>query len=179
MPFIRTSLARYYYFYTPAYEYLSGQVSAALDKKSYTALKVPRRNKGKTVLVDSEGLRVLTKERNVYQAKLAKDKAADDETLALQLKEEEEVRAGHVFECGCCFDDIPISKMIQCPEAHLFCLECGRRNAENILGNRGTVSLACAPFRLTGFNQFTRFGLLGYSMYGPRWLPSYLYARRI
>lgn len=82
-------------------------------------------------------------EREALHAKLAQDRIA---AAAKQLQdaqvaaEEAERAAGDVFECGCCFDDdVVLSQMVQCSEAHLFCLDCGSKNAESILGNRGTV----------------------------------------
>ncbi|KAK7020526.1 hypothetical protein R3P38DRAFT_2970000 [Favolaschia claudopus] len=38
------------------------------------------------------------------------------------------------IECGCCFTDYPFEKMIQCPDAHLFCSTCMVSYAENLLG---------------------------------------------
>ncbi len=43
--------------------------------------------------------------------------------------------AGFDIECGCCFGEYDFGEMIQCPEAHLFCKECARRNAEESIGN--------------------------------------------
>ncbi|KAJ3244056.1 hypothetical protein HDU78_011536 [Chytriomyces hyalinus] len=42
------------------------------------------------------------------------------------------------IECGCCYMDVPLSKMTQCDDGHLFCLECARRAAENLIGLRKT-----------------------------------------
>ncbi|KAG2134049.1 uncharacterized protein EDB93DRAFT_1173254 [Suillus bovinus] len=38
------------------------------------------------------------------------------------------------IECGCCFSSYPFDKMIQCPEAHLFCKSCMSSYASNLLG---------------------------------------------
>ncbi|EMD32740.1 hypothetical protein CERSUDRAFT_99118 [Gelatoporia subvermispora B] len=38
------------------------------------------------------------------------------------------------IECGCCFTDYPFEKMIQCPEAHLFCTDCMTTYASTLLG---------------------------------------------
>jgi hypothetical protein len=38
------------------------------------------------------------------------------------------------IECGCCYGDYPMKKMTQCEDGHLFCLECARRAAENLIG---------------------------------------------
>ncbi|KAJ3133947.1 hypothetical protein HK100_003978 [Physocladia obscura] len=46
------------------------------------------------------------------------------------------------MECGCCYMYLPIEKMTQCEDGHLFCLECARRAAENLIGLRKTA-LTC------------------------------------
>lgn len=38
------------------------------------------------------------------------------------------------IECGCCFSLYPFDKMVQCPEAHLFCKSCMSSYASNLLG---------------------------------------------
>jgi TRIAD3 protein (E3 ubiquitin-protein ligase RNF216) len=38
------------------------------------------------------------------------------------------------IECGCCFSLYPFDKMVQCPEAHLFCKSCMSSYAANLLG---------------------------------------------
>ncbi|KAJ3132625.1 hypothetical protein HK100_005179 [Physocladia obscura] len=46
------------------------------------------------------------------------------------------------IECGCCYMEWPMEKMTQCEDGHLFCLECARRAAENLIGLRKTA-LTC------------------------------------
>ncbi|KAI0739759.1 hypothetical protein C8Q80DRAFT_1200487 [Daedaleopsis nitida] len=38
------------------------------------------------------------------------------------------------IECGCCFSEYSFDKMVQCPEAHLFCTSCMMTYAETKLG---------------------------------------------
>lgn len=104
----------------------------------YRPLKTARKSKGKGAALPQDP--VLTAERECYYAKVARDQAEKDAKLALEKQEQEEIAQGAVFECGCCFDDVALSRMVQCIDAHLFCIDCARRNAENILGNRGSVS---------------------------------------
>ncbi|KAH9942854.1 hypothetical protein B0H21DRAFT_511019 [Amylocystis lapponica] len=39
------------------------------------------------------------------------------------------------IECGCCFTSYPFDKMVQCPEAHLFCMDCMTSYASTLLGS--------------------------------------------
>ncbi|KAJ7774947.1 hypothetical protein B0H16DRAFT_1509018 [Mycena metata] len=39
------------------------------------------------------------------------------------------------IECGCCFATYTFEKMIQCPDAHLFCSSCVKQYAETLLGS--------------------------------------------
>ncbi|KIY74350.1 hypothetical protein CYLTODRAFT_416193 [Cylindrobasidium torrendii FP15055 ss-10] len=55
---------------------------------------------------------------------------------------DEEAEEGEGIECGCCFSDYPFSKMVQCPEAHLFCSDCFKQYAETQLGGHD-VKLVC------------------------------------
>ncbi|EPS40224.1 hypothetical protein H072_5994 [Dactylellina haptotyla CBS 200.50] len=47
-----------------------------------------------------------------------------------------------LFECQCCFGEIPSAQLTQCLDGHIFCLECGRRNAETEIG-RQRYKLLC------------------------------------
>ncbi|EPQ53809.1 hypothetical protein GLOTRDRAFT_78895 [Gloeophyllum trabeum ATCC 11539] len=38
------------------------------------------------------------------------------------------------IDCGCCFTPYPFNKLIQCPEAHLFCTDCMTNYVSNLLG---------------------------------------------
>ncbi|TFK66613.1 hypothetical protein BDN72DRAFT_140874 [Pluteus cervinus] len=55
---------------------------------------------------------------------VTEEQARRDNNVAQQVNEEEYEHAGAKIECGCCFDEFPFDKMIQCPEAHLFCMSC-------------------------------------------------------
>ncbi|KAH8112643.1 hypothetical protein DFH11DRAFT_1511497 [Phellopilus nigrolimitatus] len=46
--------------------------------------------------------------------------------------EDEECEDG--IECGCCFSHYAFDKMVQCPDAHLFCSSCMTSYVENLLG---------------------------------------------
>lgn len=67
----------------------------------------------------------------------------------LELDEKENVRRaeleGTMQECGCCFGDYPLNRMIHCNSdqvLHWFCRGCARRSAETEIGN-SKYSLRC------------------------------------
>ncbi|KAF8911320.1 hypothetical protein CPB85DRAFT_1303537 [Mucidula mucida] len=45
-------------------------------------------------------------------------------------------------ECGCCFTEYSFDKMVQCPDAHLFCSDCVTQYAETQLGSHDS-SILC------------------------------------
>jgi TRIAD3 protein (E3 ubiquitin-protein ligase RNF216) len=60
----------------------------------------------------------------------------------LELEEEDNVRKaeaeGTMAECGCCFGDYPLNRMIHCNNdevMHWFCRACARQSAETEIGN--------------------------------------------
>ncbi|KAI9355327.1 hypothetical protein DFJ73DRAFT_825167 [Zopfochytrium polystomum] len=42
------------------------------------------------------------------------------------------------IECGCCYGEYSLVQMTQCQDGHLFCMECARKAAENVIGLRKT-----------------------------------------
>ncbi|KAK8127626.1 hypothetical protein PG984_008734 [Apiospora sp. TS-2023a] len=83
----------------------------------------------------------------------ADEKAALKEFMAARrIREEHETKAaaeadenankdsailnGQVAECGCCFDNVPLNRVVQCDgeEAHSFCRPCMRKQAESQIG---------------------------------------------
>jgi E3 ubiquitin-protein ligase RNF216 len=82
--------------------------------------------------------------RELQAARRARKKA-DDKRQAerqAQLDEEENIRRaqaeGTMLECGCCFCDFPLNRMVHCENEqalHWFCRPCARQVAENEIGN--------------------------------------------
>jgi TRIAD3 protein (E3 ubiquitin-protein ligase RNF216) len=72
-------------------------------------------------------------------------KKADDKRQAerqAQLNEEENIKRaeaeGTMLECGCCFSDYPMNRMVHCDDErviHWFCRSCARQTAETEIGN--------------------------------------------
>ncbi|KAF8816831.1 hypothetical protein BYT27DRAFT_6378460 [Phlegmacium glaucopus] len=68
-----------------------------------------------------------------------KEEAVDHAVMDDADDEEDD---GTGIECQCCFADYPFSKMVQCPEAHLFCSTCISTYAATQLGAHNS-SLTC------------------------------------
>lgn len=70
---------------------------------------------------------------------------------------------GTGIECGCCFAEYAFEEMVQCPEAHLFCKDCAKRNAESALGMRKAViscmdsSSESSHIHISAFDVVVRF----------------------
>lgn len=146
-------------------------MSAGHTTPSYKPLGKPRKSKGKGAALPQDAM--LTSERDCYARKVARDKAEEEAKEAAGRQEEEEIAQGCVFECGCCFDEAGMSRAIQCMEAHLFCIDCARKNAEHTLGNRGCVSnlVICGrkySRHLTSVYNFARTSLACTKMGAPR-----------
>lgn len=56
-----------------------------------------------------------------------------DAQLAEQLNEQQAAEDGALLECGCCYSEYPFEKLIQCSEGHLFCKDCVRHYAEQVM----------------------------------------------
>jgi hypothetical protein len=66
-------------------------------------------------------------------SRVKRQKATDDlesENLAIHIAE------GSMVECQCCFDEMPINRTVHCEgeEAHFFCNDCVKRQAESQVG---------------------------------------------
>ncbi|KAL3420006.1 E3 ubiquitin-protein ligase RNF216-like protein 2 [Phlyctema vagabunda] len=84
------------------------------------------------VLVEFQIARKMRKKADL--AREAEFQAARDEELnVLQARAE-----GTMSECGCCFDDYPLNRMVHCnneDHLHWFCRQCAKQMAENEIGN--------------------------------------------
>ncbi|KAH9900729.1 hypothetical protein C8Q73DRAFT_786155 [Cubamyces lactineus] len=123
---IRLTLAEENALYAPAYMRLREQ--QALKSPPYKRMSRPRPvGKGKGVAQHDEEL---YKEIQWVREKISEEEAKKAAEVAEELRLQEE---GGI-ECGCCFCEYPFDKMIQCPEAHLFCTSCMMTYAETKLG---------------------------------------------
>ncbi|KAG9230820.1 ring finger protein [Amylocarpus encephaloides] len=73
-----------------------------------------------------------------HSAKAEAARAAERQHLVEETENERRAQAdGTMSECGCCFSDFPINRMIHCNAEtfHLFCKACARQTAETEIGN--------------------------------------------
>ena len=57
---------------------------------------------------------------------------------------------GSLIECGCCFNEIPIDRCLQCPDGHLFCSNCVQTSI-NVAIVEGKSNIKCLS--MNGCNQ--------------------------
>jgi TRIAD3 protein (E3 ubiquitin-protein ligase RNF216) len=71
--------------------------------------------------------------RKADQERLAERQAEIEEEINLKRSEAE----GTMSECGCCFGDYPLNRMVHCDgdTLHWFCRACARQTAETEIGN--------------------------------------------
>ncbi|KAG1852496.1 hypothetical protein F4604DRAFT_1805515 [Suillus subluteus] len=126
-PYLRTLLLKRR-FYAPIHLFLAEN----RDPPPYVPKSVPSRVSGKgrerhDPEFEAERQWLLQRQSAPVSAdaQLLPDRKNDDDTC-------EECEDG--IECGCCFSLYPFDKMVQCPEAHLFCKSCMSSYASNLLG---------------------------------------------
>jgi TRIAD3 protein (E3 ubiquitin-protein ligase RNF216) len=82
--------------------------------------------------------------RELQTARRARKKADNKRQAERQaeLDEEENIRKalaeGTMVECGCCFSDYPLNRMVHCDNEdllHWFCRSCAKQTAETEIGN--------------------------------------------
>ncbi|KAK8080527.1 hypothetical protein PG997_008345 [Apiospora hydei] len=110
-----------------------------IEKKTATKLEVKysRQNIEQLLREDaSDGELAALKEfvaaRRVREEHEAKAAAEAEENANMDRA----ITSGQVAECGCCLDDVPLNRMVQCDgeEAHSFCRPCMKKQAESQIG---------------------------------------------
>nr|XP_036580337.1 ring finger domain-containing protein [Colletotrichum truncatum]KAF6788249.1 ring finger domain-containing protein [Colletotrichum truncatum] len=75
--------------------------------------------------------------RKICEAEAAKRNSAKDKQCEEKENLERAKENGTATECGCCFGDFAMNRMVHCSRTdnvHYFCVECARRNAETAIG---------------------------------------------
>ncbi|KAF9468244.1 hypothetical protein BDZ94DRAFT_1154032 [Collybia nuda] len=128
-PYLRQLMASFNGLYAPTHLFLVDQEKQRKENKSAARLPYIHKvhpfrqsSKGKTwKFEDAE----FEKEVNWLQDEAERR----DRQAAEELNDEE---TG--IECACCFSRVPFDKMVQCPETHLFCIQCMNSYAGTLLG---------------------------------------------
>ncbi|KAK0491629.1 hypothetical protein IW261DRAFT_1324475 [Armillaria novae-zelandiae] len=129
-PFLRKLLNAKQGFYAPTYLHIVREQKrgAKLDYIPKKMLTRPAKGKGRAK-ADPE----FEREKAWLSRQDEKEKAAVTE---------DEVPEGEGIECGCCFSEYPFNRMVQCPDAHLFCSDCVTAYASTQLGAHD-VNILC------------------------------------
>ncbi|KAH7906652.1 hypothetical protein BJ138DRAFT_1129757 [Hygrophoropsis aurantiaca] len=130
-PHVRSRLLQNNGFYAPTHFLLAADQKAA--KPPYKTKSTPSRPSGKgKARHDPE----FDAERQWLVLKLQEDGASNPNAgeVPAQVGEQEAEDEDDGIECGCCFASYPFDKMVQCPDAHLFCNTCMTSYASNLLG---------------------------------------------
>ncbi|KAI0031734.1 hypothetical protein K488DRAFT_33878, partial [Vararia minispora EC-137] len=126
--FIGDSFGAHNMLYVPTFLYLEQQkASGSAPVRTGTHQASGRKKKGKA---SSNHVEFMLEHAWMLEKRKFEAEAQDAE-LAQELEDED---SG--IECGCCFTTYPFSKMIQCPEAHLFCSDCVTSYASTRLGEQ-------------------------------------------
>ncbi|KAF7338212.1 hypothetical protein MVEN_02046300 [Mycena venus] len=148
-PHIRQTLLAHHCLYAPTHIFLEEEKNGG-GVLRYTPKTIPSRlpAKGKRkALHDAE----FEKEREWIKSRVEKEPVE---------VEEESAECEDGIECGCCFSNYPFEKMIQCPDAHLFCSSCMITYAETLLGSHDHKIICMdqggckLPFPATELNRF-------------------------
>ena len=153
LPALRKVLQTYNYHYLPSYNFIKSDLSAVptygqriagdpgpkpVSKTDLKTLQNPRPSRE----VDMDEPAFVDEYIFTHQEERAKQEEADK--VAQQAKEDEEAeRTGNVMECGCCFCDVPLTRMVQCAEGHLFCTDCIKHYVEEAAFSSGQTTVHC------------------------------------
>ncbi len=129
------------------------------DQAPYNKMKRPRKDNGEfheekldsyllAVASDprkTEVIKELRASRRIRQ----KAEAQREAERRKEIEEEENLRKaeaeGTIAECGCCFGDFPLNRMVHCDNdttMHWFCRACAKQNADTVIG-ASKYELAC------------------------------------
>ncbi|KAF9975173.1 hypothetical protein BGZ73_001246 [Actinomortierella ambigua] len=143
---IRDALMKHNYHYVPTYFYLDNLWTGLIDlpetQRRGVTIKTPRK-KGKFTVKKDPAFR---RERKWLKRKLAKDMADINKAEREAENLRDYTARGELMTCGCCYDDeIPANRVTTCGDGHVFCLECGRKAAENVIGMSRTELKCLTP----------------------------------
>jgi TRIAD3 protein (E3 ubiquitin-protein ligase RNF216) len=124
-----------------AYIVLNDQVRnyGHITNNLFSRIGKARPKRGVELLLIEEGSQI-PKELHAVKKKLESDMAkrrkAEENEQAEMLNLQHAQSNGQMGECACCFDDVPLNRMISCngDTTHSYCLECPKRQIETQMG---------------------------------------------
>ncbi|KZW03026.1 hypothetical protein EXIGLDRAFT_636660 [Exidia glandulosa HHB12029] len=125
--------------YAPTFLFIREEEKKPLSERPYKLKKSATPNKGKGRAVeyeDDELAREVKWVKEFVTGNFAPVADEDDGDGSLEAPE------GEGVECGCCFGEYRFDTMIQCPDAHLFCISCVRAYAGTKLAD-GHADIPC------------------------------------
>ncbi|KAI0083599.1 hypothetical protein BDY19DRAFT_1031916 [Irpex rosettiformis] len=138
MAHVRRTFSIHNSFYAPTFLALQSELrSGVLPYQRLTSGSAASRsrNKGKQVeKIDEE----LEREKQWVRMKAVEERTIQDQQIAEDLQDAEDCQ----IECACCFSEYPIRKVVQCPDAHLFCRDCMSSYCETKLGEHD-INIIC------------------------------------
>jgi len=153
MSFIDTVLQQTRQLLFPAYMVLEeADRTWDTNKPPYTKIKKPRTSSQawtsekiesalNSLLTTADTMLALRELQTARRARKKEDDRRKAERQA-EIDEEENFRKavteGTLLECGCCFSDCPLNRMVHCDSdevPHWFCRRCARQTAETEIGN--------------------------------------------
>jgi len=136
VPYIRARFTNCGSLYAPTYLCLSKEAKQQLLPCKMRSNRTFGKGKA-IVLLDVE----LQEEIEWVKHHLEED-TGGAQVPSVQDKPEDQEQTEDGIECGCCFSTHSFDKMIQCPDAHLFCTECMTSYASTLLGSHN-ADLVC------------------------------------
>ncbi|KAI5119963.1 hypothetical protein M0805_004343 [Coniferiporia weirii] len=128
IPHVRRTLSLHRMLYAPAFLALREQSRRETPPYKVKTTTKKRMDKGKLHDVEFENERAWLLER--LQAEMGQSSMHTPDIHTPE--DDEECEDG--IQCGCCFSQYAFDKMVQCPEAHLFCTTCMTSYVKEQLG---------------------------------------------
>jgi hypothetical protein len=144
LPSVRSVLNNFGYHYCPAYRYLKADLKVPADGgKPTSEAKLGLLSKERVSRYVERWDPEFAAEYDYTHADEIKAKKEAMAKVRQQKEDEEAERLGQVMECGCCFLDVPIHRMVQCAEGHLFCNDCIKKYVEETVYASGQTTVHC------------------------------------
>ncbi|KAH9870410.1 hypothetical protein IAQ61_005885 [Plenodomus lingam] len=105
----------------------------------FAKIAKPRVKHGTELILIERGSKI---PKELHAAKRRKEITAAKRQQAMETDQAEEMNlrqaqiANQMGECACCFDDLPLNRMISCNgrTAHFYCMDCPRQQIETLMG---------------------------------------------